>query len=251
MVCTFEVIPFLGVLVLAQSVEDGIVFVRIHLSNDMLGRINIMVVDFSIYTFNFLAEDFEEIPYHLVGVPLVIELRLNATQENDFPRKLLGRLYVFTLHVRNLAVDLLGAEELGVLLYFVEQVSVGNGVGLAVVELGEVVVFCVGDFVHEAAADFFEVDHVLLERLIAVDEILVDYTQLGNEGDLQILDDVLDLLLQVVEVPQHALLLPLDLLLEVLQVVFLLTQQEQHLLAVQLLLGQHPIVGGTCILVLL
>ncbi len=80
MVCTFEVIPFLGVLVLAQPIEDGIVFVGVHLGNDMLGRINIMIVDFGIYTFDFLVEDFQEIPYHLVGVTLVIELCLNAAQ---------------------------------------------------------------------------------------------------------------------------------------------------------------------------
>lgn len=48
-----------------------------------------------------------------------------------------------------------------------------------------------------------------------------------------------DLPFEVIEVPCHSLLLAFHFLLEVLEVILLLSQQKQHLLAVQLLLPYH------------
>jgi hypothetical protein len=54
----------------------------------------------------------------------------------------------------------------------------------------------------------------------------------------------------VLKVPQHSTLLALYLLLKITQVVLLLTQQEQHLLSVELLLRQQRSAGHTQVLLL-
>ena len=110
----------------------------------------------------------------------------------------------------------MSAEDLCIFFDFSQQISIGERAAFGLVQLREVVVFSRWHLVHDGAPNFLEAHHMLLELSVAREEILVDQIELGQHTHLQILNQMLDLRLQMREISDCPLLLPLDLFLEVL-----------------------------------
>jgi hypothetical protein len=167
---------------------------------------------------------------------VAVEAALRRPDHDQFVGEAEDGLQLLLLEFAQVAVDLEVAHVLGISLDLVDQVLVGNG-GVEAHAVGEARLVVHQDLLPEQP----QLLHFALDLGVLGDVGLVDEVELGLHGYLDVLHDVVDFSAEDGEVVLDPALLPLDLLLEHVDVLLLVAEQEHQLVGEDVGVLRHQV----------